>query len=59
MTDFPTVVKELIGRRLSPGDYLRSIRPPVERAVLALDDPLPAAIEVPLALRLIARRGAV
>jgi predicted ATP-grasp superfamily ATP-dependent carboligase len=59
MTDFPTVVKELIGRRLSPDDYLRSIRPPVERAVLALDDPLPAAIEVPLALRLIARRGAV
>jgi len=59
MTDFPTVVKEIIGRRLSPGDYLRSIRPPVEQAVLALDDPLPAAIEVPLTLRLIARRGAV
>ncbi|HEX7103746.1 MAG TPA: ATP-grasp domain-containing protein [Nitrolancea sp.] len=59
MTDFPMVFKEIIGRRLSLGDYLRSIRPPVEQAVLALDDPLPAALEVPLTLRLIARRGTV
>jgi predicted ATP-grasp superfamily ATP-dependent carboligase len=59
MTDFPTVVKELLGRRLSPREYLRSIVPPAERAVLAVDDPLPAALEVPLTLRIIARRGAV
>jgi predicted ATP-grasp superfamily ATP-dependent carboligase len=59
MTDFPTIAKEMLGGRLSPGAYLRSIRPGVERAVLALDDPMPAALEVPLTLRLIARRGAV
>lgn len=59
MTDFPTAIKELVGRRLSPGEYLRSIRPPVGHAVLALDDPLPAALEAPLTLRLIARRGTV
>ena len=59
MTDFPMVVKEILGRRLTPVEYLRSIRLPVERAVLALDDPLPAALEVPFTLRLIAQRGTV
>jgi D-aspartate ligase len=59
MTDFPTVLKEVWGRRLSLGDYLKSVRPGVESSVLALDDPLPAAVEVPLALRLILRRGSV
>jgi predicted ATP-grasp superfamily ATP-dependent carboligase len=59
MTDFPTAVRELIGGRLSPGEYLRSIRPGVGRAVLALDDLLPAALEAPFTLRIIAHRGAV
>jgi D-aspartate ligase len=59
MTDFPTVIKEILGRRLSVGDYLRSVRPPFESAVLAFDDPLPAAVEVPLTLRLILRRRSV
>ena len=59
MTDFPMVTKEILGRKMSLGDYLRSVRPPFESAIFALDDPLPAAIEVPLALGLIMRRRAV
>lgn len=59
MTDFPTVVREIVGRRLSLRGYLRSVRPPFESAVLALDDPLPAALEGTLTLFLILRRGAV
>ncbi|HEX3721789.1 MAG TPA: ATP-grasp domain-containing protein [Nitrolancea sp.] len=59
MTDFPTVIREILGRRLSLRDYLRSVRVPFESAVLALDDPLPAVVEGPLTLYLILRRGAV
>ena len=59
MTDFPTALREILGKRLSLGDYVNSIRPPVGSAVFAKDDPLPAATEVPLTLRLIMRRKSV
>jgi predicted ATP-grasp superfamily ATP-dependent carboligase len=60
-TDVPTAVREAARGRLSPGEYLRSLRGPLEYATLAPDDPLPALLEVPLlvglgAMRAIARR---
>jgi predicted ATP-grasp superfamily ATP-dependent carboligase len=52
LTDVPTALGEIRGGRLGVADYLRSLRGPIEFAVLAPDDPLPALIEVPLVLRL-------
>ena len=49
-TDLPAVVAELRARRLAPGDYLRSVLAPKERAIFARDDPLPALLELPLHL---------
>lgn len=48
VTDLPTVISEIRQKRLSPWDYLRSLRRPTEYAILASDDPLPALLEVPL-----------
>ncbi|MGL4968155.1 MAG: ATP-grasp domain-containing protein [Inquilinus sp.] len=46
-TDVPAAMGELKRGRLSIGEYVRSLRPPIERAVFALDDPLPAFADVP------------
>ena len=56
LTDVPTVLGEIRAGRLSLGAYLRSIRRPIEFAILAADDPVPALIEVPAALALAWRR---
>jgi predicted ATP-grasp superfamily ATP-dependent carboligase len=56
LTDLPTVLGEIRARRLSIGAYLRSLRRPIEYAILAADDPLPALVEVPAALALAWRR---
>ena len=56
LTDVPTVLGEIRAGRLSVGAYLRSIRRPIEFAILAADDPVPALIEVPAALALAWRR---
>jgi len=55
-TDTPTVLKELAARRLPLRDYLRSLRPPRERAIFAWDDPLPGLAELPLVALLLVRR---
>jgi predicted ATP-grasp superfamily ATP-dependent carboligase len=47
-TDVPTAVREGARGKLSAGDYIRSLRGPLEFATLAADDPLPALLEVPL-----------
>ncbi len=47
LTDVPTSLRAIRAGQLSPLAYLWSIRPPIECAVLALDDPLPALLEVP------------
>ena len=38
--------------QLSPFGYLASLRPPIELAIFALDDPLPALLEVPASIYL-------
>jgi predicted ATP-grasp superfamily ATP-dependent carboligase len=58
LTDVPTVIGEIRAGRLSVRDYVASLRGPIELAVLALDDPLPALMEVPAAIYLAwTRRG--
>ncbi len=47
-TDLPAAVREIIRGRLSIGSYLRSLRSPLEHAVLASDDPVPFLLEVPM-----------
>ena len=47
-TDLPAAVREILGGRLSVASYLRSLRSPLEHAVLATDDPLPFLLEVPM-----------
>jgi predicted ATP-grasp superfamily ATP-dependent carboligase len=52
LTDVPVCLGELRAGRLAPGDYLRSLRGPIEFAILAGDDPIPALVELPAALAL-------
>jgi len=52
LTDVPTVLREMRGGRLGLLEYARSLLPPIEFAVLAADDPVPALVEVPDTLRL-------
>jgi predicted ATP-grasp superfamily ATP-dependent carboligase len=58
-TDVPTALALICSGRLSPAAYWRSRRRPVERAVFAVDDPMPGLVELPLFLALAARRGAL
>ena len=48
MTDVPTALREIRRGRLSPGEYVRSFRAPLELSVLAVDDPLPSLAELAL-----------
>ena len=57
LTDFPTVAKEIRARRLRLWTYLSSLKPPLEWAILAADDPLPAIVEVPETISIATRRG--
>jgi len=54
--DLAMAVKEIARGRLSPLRYLHSLRPPIEPAVFALDDPVPALIELPMVLYLLWNR---
>ncbi len=47
-TDLPAAVREIFAGRLSVSSYFRSLRAPLEHAVLAADDPLPFLLEVPM-----------
>ena len=57
LTDFPTVAKEIRAGHLGLFSYLRSLRPPLEWAILAVDDPIPAIVEVPETIEIATRRG--
>lgn len=46
--DIPAVYRELRAGRLTLRAYLRSLRPPLERAIIARDDLWPALLELPL-----------
>ena len=48
ITDVPAAIHEMVRGRLSPGAYVRSLRSPLEFSVMALDDPLPGLVELPL-----------
>jgi D-aspartate ligase len=52
LTDVPMAIGAIRAGKLSVFDYLASLRPPIELAVLALDDPLPALLEVPVSVYL-------
>ena len=47
LTDVPTAIGEMRAGRLSPRAYVSSLRGPIEYAVLATDDLVPALLEVP------------
>jgi predicted ATP-grasp superfamily ATP-dependent carboligase len=47
-TDVPAAVHEILRGRLSLGAYLRSLRSPLEFALMAADDPLPGLLDLPL-----------
>jgi len=47
LTDVPTAMSEMRAGRLSLRSYLASLTGPIEYAVLAADDPVPALLEVP------------
>ena len=49
-TDVPAAVHEMLRGRLNLGAYLRSLRSPVEFALMASDDPLPGLLDLPLFL---------
>jgi len=59
LTDLPTALGEIRAGRLSIGAYLSSLRGPMEFAILAADDPIPAFVELPAALYLAWRRRAI
>lgn len=51
-TDLPTVATELRRGSLGFREYLRSLRNPLEFAILAIDDPVPSLCDAPLLLHL-------
>lgn len=55
--DFVAALQEVKAGRISPLDYLRTLRASTEFAAFALDDPLPGIVDLPLvAGRVITRR---
>ena len=52
LTDVPMAIGAIRAGKLSVFEYLASLRPPLELAVLALDDPMPALLEVPVSVYL-------
>jgi predicted ATP-grasp superfamily ATP-dependent carboligase len=49
--DFVAALLEMRRGRLTPKSYLRSLRPPIEPGVFAIDDPMPAVAAFPAILR--------
>jgi D-aspartate ligase len=47
-TDVPAALRGIISGRISLASYFRSLRSPLEHAVLAADDPMPFLLEVPM-----------
>ena len=57
VTDLPTGIVEIVGRRLRVRDYVRSVRRSNTEAVFARDDLLPGLVELALIPYLAIRRG--
>lgn len=55
-TDLPTVVGQILRRRMGLREYVGTLRGPRERAIFALDDPLPGLAEGPLIVSMLVRR---
>ncbi|PYU75805.1 MAG: ATP-grasp domain-containing protein [Acidobacteria bacterium] len=55
-TDVAAAWQEILRGRLNARDYLRSLQSPLEFALFAADDPLPALLELPLMLVVSARK---
>jgi predicted ATP-grasp superfamily ATP-dependent carboligase len=55
-TDLPTVVGQILRRRMGLREYFSTLRGPRERAIFALDDPLPGLAEGPLIVSMLMRR---
>jgi D-aspartate ligase len=47
-TDIPAAIHEILRGRLTPTEYLRSLRGPTAFALMAIDDPLPGLLDLPL-----------
>lgn len=56
VTDLQAVMRSMMRGSLGVKDYLRSFRPPLEFAIFAKDDLLPALLDVPLLAALALRR---
>jgi hypothetical protein len=50
LTDIPAAIEEVRAGRLSFRDYLATLQAPIEFAISARDDPLPALCEIPALL---------
>jgi D-aspartate ligase len=57
-TDFAAALQLFRHGALSPWEYLASLKGPLEPAVFALDDPLPALMDVPIMMRMLMQRAA-
>jgi D-aspartate ligase len=57
LTDLPTAVVEIVGRRMSLRSYLRSLRSADVEAVFSRNDPLPGLAELALIPYLSVKRG--
>jgi predicted ATP-grasp superfamily ATP-dependent carboligase len=51
LTDVPAATQAIWNGTLRPLAYLGSFRPPIEFAIFAPDDPLPAVVDAPLLLK--------
>jgi D-aspartate ligase len=47
-TDLPAAFHEILRGRLNLGSYLRSLRAPLQFALMSLDDPLPGLMDLPI-----------
>jgi predicted ATP-grasp superfamily ATP-dependent carboligase len=56
LTDLPVSLAEIWAGRLAISTYISSLRGPIEFAILAADDPLPALLEVPASIYLALKR---
>ena len=47
-TDVPAALQEMLRGRLNLGSYLRSLRGPLQFALVSADDPLPGLMDLPI-----------
>jgi D-aspartate ligase len=55
-TDVPTAVREMLAGHTTLRSYLRTLRPPLEGPIWAMDDPVPGLMELPTVAWHAARR---